>query len=590
MGKKVLGKVLAVALSIATVFGCVWVNTPINANAETVEGAGINVDKIDGVDDDFIMGMDVSSYVSVTNSGVVFKDFNGNALDAAGFFNLLKSCGINYIRIRVWNNPYDSNGNGYGGGNCDIENAAVIGKLATNAGMKVLIDFHYSDFWADPLKQMVPKAWEGYTVEQKVTAIYNYTKESLTYLKNQGVNVGMVQVGNETNASFCGENDWTNMCKLFNAGSKAIREVDSKILIALHFTNPEQSNRYTNYASTLKNNNVDYDVFASSYYPEWHGTLSNLTSVLKAVANGYGKKVMVVETSYPYTLDDLDGYDNTINKWTHSNPPVSGCPEASVQGQADFISNVINAVVNVGDAGIGVCYWEGAWNSVGNPYVGAGGWTESIRTNNKTLWEKYGSGWAASFATEYDPNDAGKYYGGSAVDNQTFFDVNGKALASLNVFKYVKTGATTTITTVETTTTTQAATVATTTTSTTTITSDNNGSVNEVTTSQIAENVSTEETTSVTSETETSTEDETSTEVETTKKKDKEEKETTIKTSTNKTDLKEDSTKKDKKEGISLIGVLVGILLISGIGAVAAVTIIKRKNVQENGELEEKEE
>ena len=161
------------------------------------------------------MGMDVSSYCSVVDSGVVFKDFDGNALDGQGFFNLLKSCGINYIRVRVWNDPYDENGNGYGGGNCDIENAAVIGKYATNAGMKLLVDFHYSDFWADPAKQMVPKVWEGYTVYQKVTAIHSYTKESLTYLKNQGVDIGMVQIGNETTGAFCGEKDWNDMCKLF---------------------------------------------------------------------------------------------------------------------------------------------------------------------------------------------------------------------------------------------------------------------------------------------------------------------------------------------------------------------------------------
>ncbi len=433
-------KMMAIGLALVTVAGCIGSGLTMNAEAAQVQGAGINVDKIDGITDDFIMGMDVSSYVSVTNSGVVFKDFDGNALDAQGFFNLLKSCGINYIRVRVWNDPYDENGNGYGGGNCDIENAAVIGKYATAAGMKLLVDFHYSDFWADPAKQMVPKAWENYTLAEKETAIYEYTKTSLQYLKNQGVNIGMVQVGNETTSAFCGESNWDNMCKLFSAGSKAIREVDSNILIALHFTDP-QKNRYNTHATYLKNNGVDYDVFASSFYPEWHGTLSNLSTQLQNIASKYGKKVMIVETSYPYTLDDLDGHDNTINKWTHSNPPVAGYPEASVQGQADYMATIIETTVNMG--GIGVCYWEGAWNSVGNPYVGAGGWTESIKTNNKLLWEKYGSGWATSYAASYDPKDVGTWYGGSAVDNQSFFDVNGKALASLNVFNYVKTGATT---------------------------------------------------------------------------------------------------------------------------------------------------
>jgi len=452
MKHKILKKLLTAFMVMVMLAGMIQIAAPAT-EAAVVEGAAIDVEKVDGISDDFIMGMDVSSYVSVTESGVVFKDFNGTALDGQGFFNLLKSCGINYIRVRVWNDPYDANGNGYGGGNCDIKKAAIIGKYATNAGMKLLVDFHYSDFWADPAKQQVPKAWSGYTVAQKETAIYEYTKESLQYLKNQGVNIGMVQVGNETTGGICGENNWSNMCKLFSAGSKAIREVDENILVALHFTNPEKAGRYNTYASTLKSNNVDYDVFASSYYPEWHGTLSNLSTVLKDIKNSYGKMVMVAETSYPYTLEELDGHDNTINKWAHSNPPISGMPKASVQGQADYMVSIIKTVVNMG--GIGVFYWEGAWNSVGKVYTDgawdfagneytstAGSWNGNVVNSNKLLWEKHGSGWAASYAGEYDANDAGRYYGGSAVDNQSFFDVDGKALASLNVFKYVKTGAT----------------------------------------------------------------------------------------------------------------------------------------------------
>lgn len=106
----------------------------------------------------------------------------------------------------------------------------------------------------------------------------------------EGVDIGMVQVGNETTGGFAGETDWTKMCQLFNEGSRAVRETNSNILVALHFTNPETAGRYSFIAETLSKNKVDYDVFASSYYPFWHGTLQNLTSVLKAVANTYGKK------------------------------------------------------------------------------------------------------------------------------------------------------------------------------------------------------------------------------------------------------------------------------------------------------------
>ena len=101
----------------------------------------------------------------------------------------------------------------------------------------------------------------------------------------------MVQIGNETNGKFVGESEWSKISKLFNAGSKAVREIDSNILVALHFTNPEKIGNYENISYQLSENNVDYDVFASSYYPFWHGTLDNLTTQLKKIANNYGKKL-----------------------------------------------------------------------------------------------------------------------------------------------------------------------------------------------------------------------------------------------------------------------------------------------------------
>lgn len=387
--------------------------------------ADIFVKKVEGLQPDFIKGVDISSIISLENSGVQFYNESGDVQD---IFTTVHEAGVNYIRVRIWQDPYDAAGNGYGGGNNDLATAIEIGKRATANGMKLLVDFHYSDFWADPAKQHTPKAWASLGFEDKKTALYSYTKDSLQALLDQGIAVGMVQVGNETNGQFAGESDWAKISALFNEGSRAIREIGPNILVALHFTNPESAGRYASYAQTLKNNNVDYDVFASSYYPFWHGTLSNLTSVLKQVAGTYGKKVMVAETSYAYTADDGDGHGNTA-------PQSSGQTldyPISVQGQANSVRNVIEAVANVGEAGIGVFYWEPAWLPVG-PRVNL--------EQNKLLWEQYGSGWASSYAKEYDPADAGVWYGGSAVDNQALFDFSGHPLASLNVFKYVNTGA-----------------------------------------------------------------------------------------------------------------------------------------------------
>ena len=392
------------------------------AVGETEESM-LYVKKVENLPEDFIFGMDVSSVIAEEQSGVKYYDFDGNEAD---LLRVLADNGVNYIRVRVWNHPYDAQGNGYGGGNCDIAKAVEIGKRATKYGMKLLVDFHYSDFWADPSKQMVPLAWKGMEIEEKTEAVYQFTKECLEKLKDSGVDVGMVQVGNETNNLLCGEKIWFNIQYLMQAGARATREVYPEALVALHFANPEKADSYLTYASKMAYYQVDYDVFGTSYYPYWHGTLENLSNVLTQIAEKYGKKVMVLETSYAYTGEDTDFFGNTIG----DGGTITKDYPFTVQGQANCIRNITDAVVNGTPAGIGVVYWEGAWITVGGE-----SWEE-----NHQLWEQYGSGWATSYAKSYDPNDAGKYYGGSAVDNQAFFDAHGHPLESLKVFKFMREG------------------------------------------------------------------------------------------------------------------------------------------------------
>ncbi len=383
----------------------------------------ISVNKIPSLSDDFIRGVDISSVIALEQSGVIYKDRDGNPQD---IFVTLKEAGVNYIRVRIWNDPYDSEGNGYGGGTNDIAKAVTIGKRAAEQGMKLLVDFHYSDFWADPGKQMVPKAWTGMSVADKESALFDFTKNSLAQLIEGGADIGMVQIGNEINNGIAGVTAWPDMAKLLSSGSKAVREIakseKQKILIAIHFSNPETENRYSAYSFNLDRYEVDYDVFASSYYPYWHGTLENVTALLKTIADTYKKKVMIIETAYAYSLQDSDGHANTI-----SDPSDLALYPATVQGQANFVRDVMASVASIGKAGIGVCYWEPAWIAVGPP---------SSVEENKELWETRGSGWAASFAGAYDPEDAGVWYGGSAVDNQALFDPDGKPLDSLYVFGY----------------------------------------------------------------------------------------------------------------------------------------------------------
>lgn len=387
----------------------------------------IFVTKVEGLRDDFIKGVDISSIISLENSGVTFKNNEGKEQD---IMKTLSEAGVNYIRVRIWNNPYDANGNGYGGGNNDLDTAIAIGKRATKYDMKLLIDFHYSDFWADPAKQQAPKAWVDYSIDEKSDAVYKFTYDSVKAIKKAGIEVGMVQIGNENNNGICGETAWLNKCKIFQAGTSAVKAVDKKILTAIHFTNPEKTEEYEKYGLILENNDVEYDVFATSYYPFWHGTLESLTEVLSNIASTHDKYVMVAETSYCYTAEDGDGHINSC--------PADGSIlkyALTVQGQANSIRDVINAVAQVGNKGLGVFYWEPAWIPVHGDTL----------DEKQILWEKYGSGWASSYAGEYDPNDAGEWFGGSSWDNQALFDFEGNPLPSLYVFKFVNDGATTQI-------------------------------------------------------------------------------------------------------------------------------------------------
>ena len=419
----------AILLAVVLLAGCAGGGTPAaaeNGAAEAgkeavVSSDSLYVEKIEGLRDGFILGADVSVLLAEEASGVVYRGFDGQPQD---MLKTLADCGINYVRVRVWVDPFDRDGHGYGGGSCTADTAGEIGKRAAQYGMKLLVDFHYSDFWADPGKQQAPKAWAGLNEEEKAQMVRAYTAESLQRIRDAGADVGMVQVGNETTKGICGETAVPKMCAIYRAGCEAVRAFDPNVLIAVHFTNPEAGN-YGKLAYMLSSNQVDYDVFATSYYPYWHGTLENLQAQLSAVAGEYKKKVMVAETQWAYTAADGDDSANSIGEELKYDKPYP----FTVQGQSREIRDVAALVASL-EAGIGVFYWEAGWI----PVPGSS-WEERSQ-----LWEQYGSGWASSYAAEYDPDDAGRYYGGSACDNQALFAFDGTPLESLKTFALLKTG------------------------------------------------------------------------------------------------------------------------------------------------------
>lgn len=395
---------------------------------KSAEESSIYIEPCPQIGDDFIRGMDASAVLSVEKSGAKFYGFDGEEQDV---FLTLTQGGINYVRFRVWNDPFDENGNGYGGGNCNLDTAIELGKRATQAGLKTQIDFHYSDFWADPKRQHAPKAWQDFDIEKKAASLYEFTKSSLNKLLDAGVDVTMVQVGNEINNGMSGEKGFINVAKLLQEGSRAVREVSNsrkkKIAVALHYTHINRENypdEITRIAMSLKNYKIDYDIMGLSFYPFWDGTMANMQSVVKMFREDYGKKVMIAETSYPFTSEDGDGFGNAFAG--KEKDLVPGYP-ATVQGQARAVRDVCALSAEAG--AMGIFYWEGTWIPVGKA-------TE----DNSAKWEKFGSGWASSFCADYDPEDGGLYYGGGSWDNQAMFDFYGRPLESLKVWRWLRYG------------------------------------------------------------------------------------------------------------------------------------------------------
>ena len=347
-------------------------------------------------DGNFIKGVDVSSLISLQNSGIVYYNSDG---EEASLLEILKEAGVNYVRARVWNDPYAEGEektpeNSYGGGICDIDYTCELASQCAELGIPMYIDFHYSDFWSDPGRAYAPKAWADYSLDEKAEALAEFTTEALTQIAATGVEIGIVGVGNETNNYMSGESGTENISTLIAAGCAAVREFDEDILIAVHYTNPESANYY-GYATALESAGADYDIFASSYYPFWHGTTDNLTTKLNNVAQSFGKLTMIAEYSYP----TYGSYDSEITD-------VFG--EPSEEGQT-YAIKVVNEVAAQIDYCIGTFYWEPAW-----------------LTSDSETWSTEGSGWINAPAAEYDlENSSITAAEGSGWYQYSLFDPDG---------------------------------------------------------------------------------------------------------------------------------------------------------------------
>lgn len=370
-----------------------------------VIGGTVMVNPIPDLPQDFIRGVDVSMLYQIEELGGRYYD-NGVQKDC---LQILKDHGVNWIRLRIWNDPTDEKGAPLGGGNCDYTKMAEIAQRAKSMGLKVLLDFHYSDWWADPGKQNKPKEWVDLHGDELAAAIAEFTEHVLRYMEKCGALPDMVQLGNEVNNGFLWPDGqivgsdaggFDGFVKLLNAAIRATRKVNPGIKIVIHLADGGKNSLYRWFFDQLIRQNVDFDIIGASYYPYWHGTLEDLANNLNDVAQRYRKDVVVLETAYPWTLADADGHPNIFE--SEEMALVAGY-KATVQGQATFLRDlmeVVNSVPN--DHGLGIFYWGGEWI----PVKGAG-W----KTGEGNPWE-----------------------------NQALFDFEGNALPSLDVFRLVYQG------------------------------------------------------------------------------------------------------------------------------------------------------
>lgn len=396
----------------------------------------VTIKKVKNMSDSTIRGIDISSYTALKKAGVKYYDNEGKE---ASLLKVLSDNGVNYIRIRIWNDPYNEKGETYGGGSNDVKAGLEIAKEAAKYNIKVLLGFHYSDFWADPAVQLLPKAWEKdrNNQEKMCSNVYEFTKETLEQFKDAGADIGMVQVGNEISQGMMGimhrtkANVWQEEEKsvlidsYLNAGARAVRECVPDALVAIHLDTLNLS-IYKDAMNAWERDKVDYDVLGSSSYAFWAGKnmLGNIRKAGNYVASR-GKLFAVLETSWLNSQKDADGTVNMVNN------TKDAVYKVGPQGQADMLSDLYDAILS-NDNGLGAFYWEGAWIPV------KAGWVNW--KYNKEMANEFGTGWATENAGGYYPKSKLYYngnpvWGGDSWDNQTLFDDKGYPLDSLRFYK-----------------------------------------------------------------------------------------------------------------------------------------------------------
>ena len=344
----------------------------------------------------FMIGADTSCLEAMEDRGARYYDLDGAEGDA---LKILSSHGVNFIRLRLFNDPVKSFD---GGDYCNLEHTLKIAKRIRKYKMGFMLDFHYSDFWADWKAQAIPEKWAGQSVQEIEKSVYEYTKTAITQLKEQGTAPDVVQIGNEIGKGLLWEygnlEHADNIVKFLNAGLKAVEEINadnSRIKTMIHIECGADKERTEAFFSKLYENGLmDFDYVGLSYYPYWAGEYPKLEANMRNIKSRFNKQTVIVETAFPFTDESHDDMENIVTgKLTCETMGL----EPSVENQRNVIHNIIENIKNT-ENGAGVFYWEPVW------------------------YQKSGVG-----------VEKGK---GNEWENQAMFDNTGHALESIRAFEF----------------------------------------------------------------------------------------------------------------------------------------------------------
>lgn len=385
-----------------------WVQVAVSANAtqkgeckiglhtDATAGEWTNFDEVSlttGAVNLPVRGADVSSLKKSEDLGGLY--FNGNNPNPKSALKILKDQGTSHVRLRVWVNPADNYHN--------LKELREMAKRAKQQGLKVLVDLHYSDTWADPGHQSIPAGWASFSIDELETAVFVHTLAACAAVRESGAYPDMIQIGNELNSGMLwpyghtwNPPSWENLARFLKAGYNAVKTCSPKTKVVLHLAEGGNNGTFRWWFDNITAQGVKFDVIAASYYGYWHGSLGDLQNNLNDISVRYNKDVLVAETAYPFTLDFNDFHPNTIGS---TDQLVAGYP-ATPAGQAANLRDVLSVVRAVPNGrGLGVFYWDATWTAV------------------------TGNGW--------DPTDPAS---GNSWENQALFDFNGVMTPALSEF------------------------------------------------------------------------------------------------------------------------------------------------------------